>query len=63
MDDALSFFSAHGNRRGMMENRKEGIFPKNTNRSVLFARDEEEDKIFINAWGFAENYLVKGIYI
>jgi len=28
MDDALSFFSAHGNRRGMMENRKEGIFPK-----------------------------------
>jgi len=31
--------------------------------SVLFARDEQEDKIFINAWGFAENYLVKGIFI
>jgi hypothetical protein len=28
MDDALSFFSAHGHHRGMMENRKKGDFRK-----------------------------------
>lgn len=63
MDDALSFFSAAGNRCGMMENRMERVFRKKHIRVRAFPMDQREDKNFLNGLGCAENYLVKGICI